>query len=120
MNEVMPKKTKFQEHLENIKNRKGTGSLLTLEDLTPSERSKIASEIFSLSSFLEDKYSAYIQVLSRNGIICPHPLNKRVYEGIKKSSKFLNDFKWYTCEMCGCGVINEHWVHSKKEEESVE
>jgi hypothetical protein len=114
------KKTRFQEYLENFRASKGMGNLMQIEDLEPADMARIAKEVFGLSKKSGDQYGSYIKVLSKYGVMCPHPLKKRLYEGIKSSDKFLYDYRWYSCEMCGCSVINEHWIRARKELEKIE
>jgi len=83
------------------------GSLMIIDDISQSDMSLIAYEIFRLIKNYDDPYDAYILVLSKYGIMCPHPQIKRLYNGFKKSMSPLANFKWYNCSMCKCAAINE-------------
>lgn len=83
------------------------GPLITIEDISHEDMSLIAHEIFRLMKKYDDPYDAYIFVLSKYGIMCPHPQIKRLYNGFKKSAVPQVQYKWYNCSMCKCSAINE-------------
>lgn len=62
-----------------------------------------------------DMLRIYLEVLTSFGVICPHPQSKRLYSSYKKSYYPLINHRWYSCEICFCLVINEHWDASTKE-----
>ena len=107
---------KFDDHLEKFQ---GTGPLMRYEDLGVGDQELIASEIFKLAKDLKDPYNAYFFVITKYGLICPHPQIKRLY-GSRKSNIPLSDYKWYDCEMCGCSVVNEIYSVENEEENSNE
>jgi hypothetical protein len=111
------KKTRFQEHCEEYLKSGGTGQLMRIEDVDGDDMSQIAGEIFRLAKTMDDPYQAYVSVISKYGIICPHPQKKRLYDGRHKSDVPVERYRWYDCTMCGCSAFNEHWMWRVRDEE---
>ena len=115
----MKKKTKFEKHVEDFQNGKGTGNLLAIEDIDPKDMAVVAAKIFVGISDAKDEnemYCTYLSVLSAYGIMCPHPQHKRLYSGWLSSKEPLLDYGWYTCTMCNCSAINEYRIRKIREE----
>lgn len=87
-----------------------TGPLLRHSDLNDSERSLLKGDFLKrrTSSELPD-HLLYLDVMHSWGVMCPHPQSSRRYEGIFcwDHPPGFNEFKWYSCEVCECAVINK-------------
>lgn len=90
-----------------------TGPLLRFQDLSPEERrivdSAAVQRVRELASDGRDFTTHdYLEVLHSWGIMCPHPLGTRTYEGLYWSDIELSfdECRWYDCDTCGCIVIN--------------
>ena len=101
--------TSLYENADHFLSNDKHGPLAIMDDITQDDMKLISDEILKLCKKYDDPYSAYIFVLSKYGIMCPHPQNKRFYDGHKKSDVVLKNYKWYNCNMCSCAVINEDW-----------
>lgn len=109
----MSKKTRFQMHCEDFISSKSY-TLIHIDDIDKSDLSMIAAEVFKLAESIEDPYEAYIKVISKYGIMCPHPQNKRLYGGYLKSASQRFDFRWFNCGMCECSVIDDSYDESSE------
>jgi len=113
----MSTQNEFKKHYKRYIKSGGAGPLMKVEDVDEENMSIIAGEIFRLSKLVEDPYDAYVQIISKYGIICPHPQRKRLYDGCFRSDTPIARYRWYNCEMCQCSVFNEHWMWRVREEE---
>ncbi len=103
--------TLFQQHVKRYRRagRPGTGPLWTMDMVPTEELVPIQAEALRASREASDPHHAYAEVLASYGIVCPHPLSKRMYEGGMRAKHFpLSTPLFYHCEMCKCSVINEH------------
>lgn len=110
-------KSTFQQHYEKFRKSGGTGGMMVIDDVGHADMAAIVGEVFGLFKLTDDMDGSYIRVLSKYGIVCPHPPDKRLYEGIVRSKKPVVNYRWYDCEMCKCSVLNEHWMKFVREEE---
>lgn len=117
----MKDKNILKERLEKRKTSKKTGPLLKLHDLDQKEAMFIAREVFKKiknNGQHDEMYRQYLLVLTKYGVMCPHPQQKRLYN--KEKLVYPSTIHmWYDCEMCGCCVLNESFekdVDEKKED----
>lgn len=85
------------------------GSLLSFSELSQEERAQLSNDIFQ-GIYLNpgrDPYEIVSEVFANWGVGCNHPQARRLYEGRERSAVPSPRFRWYTCESCGCCVINE-------------
>jgi len=107
----------FKRHSKLFLKSGGIGGLMNIDDIEYQDMARIVAEVFSLFKLNNDMDKSYIKVLSKYGIVCPHPSEKRLYSGTTRSKKPLVVHRWYDCEMCDCSVFNEHWMKAVREEE---
>jgi hypothetical protein len=88
-----------------------TGPLLRYSDLAPDERSLLESELAHWARMvaparLTPTFSAW--VFHSNGIMCPHPIGSREYDGTCRSDVEIpfDESNWFRCGICGSLVIN--------------
>ena len=100
-------------HRESFRADGGRGQLLRLEDLGPEEYEQINADFFARVRFgeaatLDEIYRAYAAALHDWGIMCPHPLAYRLYDGEApaRSPIPFDTCRWYDCTLCGAAVIN--------------
>lgn len=105
--------TRLEKHRKSLLEEKRFGPLLRVEDLQVDEISLINSSFLELCrarkvSNIEETYSAYVDTLHQWGVICPHPLVHRRYDGFSRSDAPVpfETSKWYTCQLCRAMVIN--------------
>lgn len=87
--------------------------MLRIEDLTEEELKLVNASFFRRIHESEAKelgriYDAYVQTLHEWGIMCPHPIEHRLYEGWQSAGSPLqhSESKWYQCGLCQAAVIN--------------
>ncbi len=96
----------LKKHVEKFYYQNNFGDLLKFEELLEEDKTYISNEVFSTIKYYEDAYDAYMHVLSKYYIMCPHPQQKRTYPD-GKQYKYNKNTKWFNCTMCKCAVINE-------------
>lgn len=94
---------------------KGKGPMLKMSDLDPFEKQIVSDDFFSRRQDGKDMGKNYLEVLSSWGIICPHPQDRRLYEGSIRSEHHESNRHWFICEMCECHVINDAWMKENTE-----
>jgi hypothetical protein len=86
-----------------------TGPLLKHDELVPAEQALLREDFLRqrVGSDLPD-HTLYLGVMHSWGVICPHPQDRRVYEGLywSDSSVPFDECSWYSCGVCNCIVIN--------------
>jgi hypothetical protein len=86
-----------------------TGSLLRYTDLNPAEQALIKADFLRRRPVpgMAD-HILYLRVMHSWGVICPHPQESRMYEGLywSDSSVDFEECQWYVCQVCECIVIN--------------
>lgn len=97
-------------HRNNFQAMKRTGPLLRWSDLTPDAQAFLTQEfvIGSRGVFGTDLYGTYVGTLHSWGVMCPHPMVHRLYDGFRPSDiplPFLTD-PWFLCTLCGTRVVN--------------
>ena len=87
----------IDDHLEDIKDDRFSFSLI--EDLNKFELRKLSLEVFNnIRTSGEDIYSAYISVLARNKIMCPHPQHMKKYKRL--TTAYGLQRKEFFCNLC--------------------
>lgn len=71
----------------------------TIADLEPHEQKEISRKFFEKlgADRSVDLYQLHAEVIMSHGLMCPHPLNKRIARS-----------RWYICGCCGLDVIGDH------------
>lgn len=84
-----------------------TGPLLRYADLNGAEQSLIRSDFIGRGSGPIDP-GLYLEVMHSWGVMCPHPRELRLYEGLYRSVKPMgfDESPWFACGICECIVIN--------------
>lgn len=86
-----------------------TGPLLRHSDLNPAEQALIKAD-FRRRRPVEGMpdHVLYLRVMHSWGVICPHPQESRMYEGLywSDSGVGFDECPWYVCGVCECIVIN--------------
>lgn len=86
-----------------------TGPLLRHPDLTSSEQALIKADFLRKRPIdgMPD-HVLYLRVMHSWGVICPHPQESRMYEGLYWSDSQVKfaECSWYACGICECIVIN--------------
>ncbi len=73
-----------------------TGPLLRFQDLTPEERDLISADYLRRASDGGlPGASLYLDVMNSWGVMCPHPMESRMYSA-----------SWFMCEVCNCAVVD--------------
>lgn len=105
--------TRLEKHREEFHQGKRLGNLVRLEDLSTDELTLVNSSLLnhmrlSDAEDLDGFYEVYVQTLHDWGIMCPHPLPRRLYDGWRRSEAPtpFNESKWYHCTLCRTSVIN--------------
>lgn len=114
MNERKP--TRLELHRAKFHKDGKKAPMLPVAVLDQEENTLIANDLMSrlraLSATQEPTpdlhYKTYAEVLSDWGVMCPHPTDKRLYDGSKIFTE-TDMFRWFDCTMCGCAVINPLW-----------
>jgi hypothetical protein len=87
-----------------------TGPLLRFSDLDATERRIIEQDVAQrlARGHVPPTPGFYLGVLNSWGIMCPHPVATRRYEGLYASDSDVpfEECEWYDCITCGCVVIN--------------
>lgn len=94
------------------------GPLLRIDELSSVEQQIISDEVFKKirrRKLEEDHFSIYLEVLNEWGIICPHPIEKRLYVGRYRSKMPTASYSWFKCEACSCLTVNELWIAENPE-----
>ena len=94
---------------KDVSNR--VGPLVRIEDLNESQLALIIGETYRLTKIENDPWEIYIKVITRYGIMCPHPHEKRIHDYDIK-------FRWFECELCGCSVISTN--HESQESKNTD
>lgn len=105
--------TRLEKHRKDRELNKSAGSLLTVEELTSDELVLVNSDFVNrmkngVDSSLDEMYATYSKVLHEWGVMCPHPLPYRLYDGQMKFDlpRSFDESRWYDCQLCGAAVIN--------------
>lgn len=105
--------TRLEVHREQFRKEKKIGGLIRLEELDHEEMALINASVIkhlrlSPAEDLDGFYDSYVQTLHNWGIMCPHPLGKRLYDGWRKciAPLLFEESKWYHCGICCTSVIN--------------
>jgi hypothetical protein len=106
-------------HAEKFVMQNRYGNLLKFEDLKEEDRNFVSMEVLSSVKEYEDAYDAYMSILSKYAIMCPHPQVKRLYPGGVRCM-FPKNTKWYSCTMCKCAVINDQFVDDEPNNSPIE
>ena len=94
--------TRLEVHRLKFHQAKRKGPLMTFAELTPAEARLVMNDVFSamvLSGSRVGPYGVYNEVLSKWGIVCPHPASQR--RGHEEGGHFR-------CESCRC-ISAERW-----------
>lgn len=87
-----------------------TGPLLRYCDLSQAERSLLDRDVVSriLGGTDSERLAVTLGVFHSWGVMCPHPIRTRLYEGLYGSidSVPFDECSWYSCGACGSIVIN--------------
>jgi len=106
--------TRLEEHRTAFVFNKGVGPLLRIDQLSHEEIDLVNAEFFARmrlrpeGSSFEEMYREYAASLGSWGIMCPHPLGFRLYDGSRDSRSPLpfSESRWYSCRLCSTAVIN--------------
>lgn len=98
--------------------------LVQLSSLSPEEEKLVADDMLgrikvnSIEKKLsaDDYYDLYAHALADWGVMCPHPHDRRLYDG-EKSFVESSSHRWFICQMCKCAVINSFWKPDEKKKE---
>lgn len=97
-------------HRNNFQALKHTGPLLRWVDLSPDCQGFLTQEFIANSRGIKesDLYRVYAETLHSWGVMCPHPLAHRLYDGFRQSDIPLpmGSDPWYLCTLCGARVVN--------------
>ena len=106
-------KTRLERHRASWELGRRTGPLLRLEDLDQSEVELINADFFVRArdlgaNDLERMYEVYVETLHMWGVMCPHPLYQRLYDGWRRSELAVptEESRWFSCGLCKTLVIN--------------
>jgi hypothetical protein len=98
--------TRLELHRLKFQQSKGKEQLLLWDELTDAELGLISRDFFSRSLFTKrqlDPYSAYADVLSSWGVMCPHPPDRRQTVEMKRDT-FIGRF--FVCGCCGSRIMD--------------
>ena len=104
--------TRLESHRKEFMGAKTpmTGPLLRFSDLSFEERAVLERDITTrlVNASVTPTAQFYLEVFNSWGIMCPHPIYFRLYDGFYRSDKEVpfDDCIWYKCNMCQCSVIN--------------
>lgn len=102
--------TRLESHRRSFLAEKMTGPLLRFSDLDAQERRIIEQDVAQRlsSGHLPPTPGFYLGVLNSWGVMCPHPGEHRMYEGLYLSDVpvAFDECPWYGCVVCQCIVIN--------------
>lgn len=115
MNEVAHVKTRktptrLELHRLRFHRDGGRGEFLSYDDLDLAERHILSQEVFTtiyLDGRKRDPYIICAEVFASWGVMCPHPLEVRLYGGTEKKPFGSGTHRWYLCKACGCSTRNE-------------
>lgn len=104
---------RLEQNRERFTLAKHTGPLLAFSELTPTEQGFLTSEFLINSRSItkgdvETLGTCYVQTMHGWGVMCPHPMPHRLYEGKWQTEVHL-DFElspWFDCGLCKTRVIN--------------
>ena len=105
-------RTRLESHRDSFIGREVpmTGPLLRFAELSSDERSVLAHSLVNNLSAENAPLTpfSYLAVLHSWGIMCPHPMPSRYYDGIYGSVDEIkfDECQWYNCDVCRCIVIN--------------
>ena len=102
--------TRLESHRRSFLAEKMTGPLIRFSDVDATERRIIKQDVAQrlARGHLSLTPGFYLGVLNSWGIMCPHPIESRTYEGLYVSDVELgfDECGWYDCGVCDCIVIN--------------
>lgn len=82
--------------------------------MSKSEVSFISRKVFArIDETKCDFYTAYRDIFSDWGIMCPHPQEKRLYLGWLQLSVHTSANKWFKCSCCNTIVVNVDWMKER-------
>lgn len=106
--------TRLERHRSEFELNQRRGALLGIEELDPDELNLINASFFNNirergADDINAIYEAYVETLHMWGVMCPHPIPHRLYDGWQRSMSPLQfeESRWYSCTICGSAVINK-------------
>lgn len=101
---------KLESHRLCYHKEHGKIPLFLYEDLSPEDLQFISRLVLAkmAKSQERDRYEIMVDVLREWGIMCPHPLHRRVYGKVMLEIPSA-DHRWFRCGSCDSYVRNEYW-----------
>lgn len=97
-------------HRELFHRNKLCGPLLRWSDLTVDAQGMLTRHFIAKSRDVSGPpiTRLYVEILHSWGVMCPHPLSYRLYDGWRASDYAIpaEDSRWFSCGMCGTAVVN--------------
>lgn len=104
---------RLREHRKNLKGDGYRGPLLRFDELTAEERNVVHGDFMERmrrdgADGLWEMWCIYVETLHLWGVICPHPIPFRLYEGFHETDSPVSfeDSQWFHCRLCQSAVIN--------------
>ena len=104
--------TPLEIHRKEFIRLNGVGPMIRVDDLSQEEIGLINADFLERCRGRADDinaiYTTYVQTLHSWGVICPHPIPHRAYEGFHRTDVPLRfeEARWFDCRLCGAAVIN--------------
>jgi len=97
-------------HRNSFQAARRTGPLLRWSDLTPEVQGLLTQEFITNSAGAArwNVGQIYVETLHGWGVMCPHPMAHRLYEGWRASDDPMTfeEAQWFSCGLCKTRVVN--------------